>query len=104
RATPEGRPRRLTPRRTLSVDPRDDLSRVRSGGPVLAADRAPRGRDRLRRLPRPPSVPARAGGAAPRPAGPAPARLHLPHALREVRALRAAQADRKSTRLNSSHV
>ena len=44
----------------------------------------------LRRLPRPPSLPARAGRPPAGAPGPAAAGLHLPHALREVRALRPA--------------
>ena len=56
----------------------------------VAADRAAGRAPRLRRLPCAPSVPARPRRASSGPAtGPA-ARLHLPHALREIRALRAA--------------
>ena len=62
------------------------------GRSVLAANRPAGRRAELRRRPRAPPVPPRSCRATPGPPGGAAARLHLPHALREVRALRPAAA------------
>src|SRR5258705_356562 len=67
----------------------DDQAKIKEW---LEAPRARRPRARPRRRPRPPSVPVGIDRSAPGPEPAAPARLHLSHALREVRALRAAAA------------
>src|SRR2546430_14020222 len=59
---------------------------------LFRSDRPARDGARLRRDPRAPPVLARPGGPPPRPPESTAARLHLSHALREVRPLRTAAA------------
>src|SRR5439155_6354626 len=76
--------------RPISLDPGGDVSGIRARRPVLTARRRSRRGARRRRLPRPPPLPPRTGRAPPR-APPRPAaRVHLSHAVREVRPLRPA--------------
>src|SRR5512137_696900 len=72
------------------VDPCAELSRLLAAAARLPAPGPGRPRARSRRRPRAPSVPARGDRPEAGPGAAAPARLHLPHALREVRPLRPA--------------
>ena len=68
------------------------VSGLRAPAAARPGAHAPPARARPRRVPRPPPVPPRRLGPAPGPGGRPSLRLHVPHALRPVRPLRAAAA------------